>query len=378
MKMRIAQVCPTYYPHIGGVETHVKEISERLARKNFDVDVLTTDPFKKLPKEEIINNIMVKRFRSWAPNEAYYFSRELRKCLMKNSDSYDVVHAHSYHAFPALYAAQAKNRNKLVFTLHYLGRGQTFFRNLLHIPYRFIAQKMFKLSDKVICVSNYEKNLVTKNFRLKGERILIIPNGVNQDELSNYMWTPSPSRPRITYSGRLERYQKNLDKLIQSFKILVREYHVDAELVIIGNGTYEKGMKRLIERLGLQRRVTLKRWLLRRQYLEELASSSAFVMPSEHECYCISAAEAIVLGVPTIVANSTALSEFVESGLAFGIDIPITPEKIAGAVRKVLITPEISRTRSSRGRILSWDNVADRLERLYSEVLSSYESIGVP
>jgi len=101
-------------------------------------------------------------------------------------------------------------------------------------------------------------------------------------------------------------------------------------------------------------------------------------MPSEHECYCISAAEAIVLGVPTIVANSTALSEFVESGLAFGIDIPITPEKIAGAVRKVLITPEISRTRSSRGRILSWDNVADRLERLYSEVLSSYESIGVP
>jgi len=226
MKMRIAQVCPTYYPHIGGVETHVKEISERLARKNFDVDVLTTDPFKKLPKEEIINNIMVKRFRSWAPNEAYYFSRELRKCLMKNSDSYDVVHAHSYHAFPALYAAQAKNRNKLVFTLHYLGRGQTFFRNLLHIPYRFIAQKMFKLSDKVICVSNYEKNLVTKNFRLKGERILIIPNGVNQDELSNYMWTPSPSRPRITYSGRLERYQKNLDKLIQSFKILVREYHV--------------------------------------------------------------------------------------------------------------------------------------------------------
>lgn len=76
--MIIAQVCPRYYPFIGGVETYVKETSERLVKRGFVVDVLTTDPTGRLPSEEIINNVKVKRFRSWAPNENYHFSRALK------------------------------------------------------------------------------------------------------------------------------------------------------------------------------------------------------------------------------------------------------------------------------------------------------------
>jgi len=121
--MRILQICPRYYPDIGGVEEHVKNISERLAKKH-DVTVFTTDPSRKLPKQETINGVKIRRFKSWAPNEAYYFSRELKKCLMEDSYSFDIMHAHSYHAFPALYAAQAKGSNKLVFTPHYHGEGQ--------------------------------------------------------------------------------------------------------------------------------------------------------------------------------------------------------------------------------------------------------------
>ena len=30
VSLQIAQVCPRYYPYIGGVETHVKKISEKL------------------------------------------------------------------------------------------------------------------------------------------------------------------------------------------------------------------------------------------------------------------------------------------------------------------------------------------------------------
>ncbi len=40
--MRIAQVCHRYYPNEGGVEEHVKEISERLAKK-FHVEVISAD-----------------------------------------------------------------------------------------------------------------------------------------------------------------------------------------------------------------------------------------------------------------------------------------------------------------------------------------------
>ena len=89
--MKIAQVCPRYHPYIGGVETHVKEVSERLAKRGHEVEVLTTDPRGDLPKQEIIDGVIVRRFKSWAPGEAYYFSGALKRYLTENSRSYDVV-----------------------------------------------------------------------------------------------------------------------------------------------------------------------------------------------------------------------------------------------------------------------------------------------
>jgi len=62
--MKIAKVCPRYHPYIGGIETHVKEVGERLAKKGFEVEVLLTDLFSKLPREEIIEKVKVKRFKS--------------------------------------------------------------------------------------------------------------------------------------------------------------------------------------------------------------------------------------------------------------------------------------------------------------------------
>ena len=75
--MKIIQVCPRYYPDIGGVETDVKEMSERLVRKGFEVEVVCTDPSGKHPKEEFINGVEVRRFRSIAPYDAYFFAPQI-------------------------------------------------------------------------------------------------------------------------------------------------------------------------------------------------------------------------------------------------------------------------------------------------------------
>lgn len=97
--MKILQVCPRYYPFVGGVEEHVRNISERLVKKH-DVIVATTDPSRILPNEEIINGVKVVRFKSWAPHESYFFSRQLRKYLIGSSQHFDIVEAHTYSEFP--------------------------------------------------------------------------------------------------------------------------------------------------------------------------------------------------------------------------------------------------------------------------------------
>lgn len=80
--MKILQVSPGYFPAIGGVEEHVRNISERLAR-DYEITVFATDPSGELPKEEIINGVLVRRFKNFAPNAPYHISfeifRELRR-----------------------------------------------------------------------------------------------------------------------------------------------------------------------------------------------------------------------------------------------------------------------------------------------------------
>ncbi len=74
--MNILQVCPRYFPDIGGVETHVQEISERLVRQGHHVEVVCTDPRGVHPSQDCINGVHVRRFRSFAPNETSFRYRE--------------------------------------------------------------------------------------------------------------------------------------------------------------------------------------------------------------------------------------------------------------------------------------------------------------
>ena len=165
--MKIAQVCPRYSPDIGGVETDVKEISERLVLEGHDVEVITTDPSGKLKKKDMINGVKVTRFKSFAPGNAYYFAPQIYFYLKKHN--YDVIHAHSYHALPALFAALSERKKKFVFSPYYHRGGHTPFRNLLHKPYKFFGKMIFSRADTVICISEYEKGLVESDFNVAGK-----------------------------------------------------------------------------------------------------------------------------------------------------------------------------------------------------------------
>jgi len=356
--MKILQVCPRYYPHIGGVEEHVRNISERLVKRH-EVTVATTDPSGKLQKEEVINRVKVKRFESWAPNEAYYFSRELKKYLVKNSDSYDVVHAHSYHAFPAFYAAKAKNANKLIFTPHYHGTSHSLLRSLLHFPYKFLGKKIFEKADKIICVSNYERKLVIKRFNINANKVVVIPNGVNLDEFKGLKRRKKNCRVILSV-GRLEKY-KGMQCLIKALPKLDQ----DIILEIVGKGPYKSELIRLAKKLNVENRIRFFQDLPRTELLRKYADADIFVLLSRYEAYAMVVAEALCAKLPCIVTDNSALSEWVDSENCFGIDDPTNSDKLASLIKKVI-------GRKVKGvEIPDWDDVTDQLLHLYEGIVYS-------
>jgi glycosyltransferase involved in cell wall biosynthesis len=355
--MKIAQVCPDYYPYIGGAQKYVKEVSERLVRKGFSIDVLTTDRTGTLPAEEEINGVKVRRFKSWeglgsgiTPG-AYYFSRDLRRYLSRNSGSYDVVHAHIYAGLPALYAARAKAANRFVLN-PYRHRGtQSLFAKLLHIPWRLVARDIYQKADRILCVSDYERSLVLTDFGVEARKISLVPLGVNLDEFRSM--TKKEKSQTVLYVGRLERY-KGVEFLIRALPKL----DTNIRLEIDGKGPDRDRLVRLAKVLHVEDRVKYDT-STRAELLRKYAEAGVFVLLSKYETFSLSVADALASRTPCIVANSSALRDWIDYRNCFGIEYPIDIDELAHLIKSVI-------GRCAEGvKLRDWNDVVEQLIKLY-------------
>jgi glycosyltransferase involved in cell wall biosynthesis len=360
--MKVAQICARYAPYIGGVESHVMMISESIRSRNIDVEILTTDPSGKLPSDSFINGIQIRRFRSFAPGEAYYFSPRLHSFLRKHSSDYDIVHAHSYHSFPAVYAALTK-KSKLVLTPHYHGSGHTQVRRMLHVPYRFIGNMVLERADVVISVSSYERSLLVKDFKGIKAKTVIIPNGLKLQEFQE-LSKKKTTKKQILYVGRLEKY-KRIDCLIKSLRYLPD----DIQLQIIGTGPDKNRLLTLVSLLELRDRVVFLENLDRANLLQRYVDSSVFVLLSAHEAYGITVAEALASGTPCVVANTSALTEFIDNKNCFGVADPEQPEDVANVVLMAMVT------KVEKFKFFGWEEVAWRILDIYRAILAKSSAL---
>jgi len=352
--MNILQVCPKYFPAIGGVEEHVKNVSERLA-KEYEVTVFACDPSGKLPKREEINGVLVKRFKSFSPSDAYHISFEMARELRKSE--FDIVHGHNYHAFPLYFSRYAKTR-KFVVTPHYHGHGHTPVRDLLIRLYKPFGKKIFENADGIIAVSNYEKGLLIKDFGIDEDKISVIPNGVDLSEFSNSERIQKEP-PTILYVGRLEEY-KGVQHIIQALPLLDK----GLRLQIVGKGPYKGRLVKLIDRLGLNARVSFYQDLPRQELLTMYTKAGVFVLLSQHEAFSIVVAEALAAKTPCIVANTSALKQWVDNKSSFGIDYPVNSDKLAELINKV------AGKKVGDAKLWDWDEVTQQIAKLYQEWLN--------
>jgi glycosyltransferase involved in cell wall biosynthesis len=366
--LKVAQVCFRYYPILAGVEVHVTKLSESLTRKGIKVDVLTTDPTGRLPKEEVINNVFVRRFKSWAPMESFFISGELKSYLERHFSDYDVVHAHSYNDLPALYAAKAKESTKsnttFVFTTHYHGKGRNALTSFLHVLYKPFGRTIFEQADDVVCVSKYEKNLVEQNFPIARGKTLVIPNGVDKPDMTYLVKFDLGQLPAkyILYVGGIRSY-KRVDRILKAMKFLSDK---DTSLVIVGNGPAKKGIVQLARNLDLQDRLIFYENLNSEELDAVYRSAGVVVNLSELEAYGLVIAEALARGTPCVVSNSQALGEWADSVNCVALDDPDNPQSVARAIDSML------GKHVSGIKLQSWDDISQSLIKVYEQRMSSF------
>ena len=70
--MNILMVTPRFLPEMGGIETHVYEVSRRLVAMGHAVTVLTTDRSGHLLPTEQMQGVQVHRVSAWPKQRDYY------------------------------------------------------------------------------------------------------------------------------------------------------------------------------------------------------------------------------------------------------------------------------------------------------------------
>lgn len=345
--MKIVQVTPRYPPHTGGVETHVESISERLVKRGHEVVVHTADRGGDAPTRERRNGVQICRHRSFAPGSAFYVAPTITPAVRRTDAN--VVHAHNYHALPAMFAAVSVDHDRFVVTPHYHGESASGFRNRLLSAYRPLGRWVLDRADVVLAVSDWERNRLADNF---GVDATVVPNGIDVKRFANAI-PVNRSSEYLLCVGRLVRY-KGVQHAIRALEDLP-EY----DLLVAGSGPYRSELERLAEMRGVADRVEFLGHVPDENLPGLYAGAAVYLNLSEFEAFGMTVGEALASGAPCVVRDAAALSDWSDDEGVVVVDVP-SPSSVARAVNRVAGCQPQGRD------IVSWDEVVDDLIRIYA------------
>ncbi|MEA2622849.1 MAG: hypothetical protein QOH61_1759 [Chloroflexota bacterium] len=373
----VAIVSPRYAPAIGGVERHVERVATGLVRRGVPVDVIATDPSGKLPRVEMRDGVTVRRFPTLRGDDTYYVSPRLLRWLRGNAGRYALLHAHNYQTLvPAASRLAARHAGiPLVVTPHYHAAGHTWFRSLLHIPYRPLGRGVMRAADGVIANSVAEAGWIERDF---GVTASVIPNGVDMPATTASGGSPdgagssgpsdaSTGEVSILSVGRLAGY-KQVARVVTALPFLPST-HV---LTVVGEGPDSAPIAREAARLGVTDRVRLLGHVSAEELAERYAAADLFVTLSREESFGLTVLEAAAAGAPVVASDIPAHREvtgYANTGRIVLVDVDARDADLARAMERARAA---GRSSDRTGwRLPTWEQTVDGVLNTYEVILGA-------
>jgi glycosyltransferase involved in cell wall biosynthesis len=374
--MKIAQVAPYFYPHIGGVETHVYYLSKGFVKRGHEVTVYTSQ-VEGSKENEIYHGINVKRVKPLLTAFTTPVTPKLKKRIMQ--DKHDVIHAHYPPPLASYFGAKAskKMNTPYILTYHCDLVLPKFYGSLLTALYRStLGRRTLKNTNRVIVTTKTYAATSRDLWKIEPQ---VIPNAIDPFEF-NPKSSGENIRKRhdlndskmIMYVGRL-KYHKGLEYLIES--ALYTE--PDVKYVLVGGGEFKPRLERLINEKKLNDRIIFAGEVSNSDLPEYYAACDIFVLPSVSrlEAFGIVGLEAMASEKPVIISDIPGVREVIEEGVCGLLTEPMNPEDLGKKITRLLSDPELMKKMGKAGRRkvleeFTWENVVLQTEKLYEKILS--------
>jgi glycosyltransferase involved in cell wall biosynthesis len=229
--------------------------------------------------------------------------------------------------------------------------------NIKNEPYggitRYLMKHAYPKADRIIAVSEGIRKDLIEAFNLPGEKIKVIYNPVDIQEIETLSWEEPDhpwfhdGLPIIVSMGRLTK-QKGYPFLIKAFSTVRQSFH--CRLLIIGKGEDEGSLARMVKSLGMEGDVQFLGF--QRNPFKYMARSSVFVLSSLYEGLGNVIVEAMALGLPVISTDCpSGPSEIIEDSKS-GLLVPVKDEKaLTQAIVDVLTDDELRKGLSKEARL---------------------------
>ena len=350
-------------PEIGGIETHVEEVSRRLVRDHWDLEVLTTDRGGRLPRRETRSGIPVRRFRALPAERDWYASPGLGWALLR-ADA-DLVHVQGIHTLvpPLAMLVALVRRIPYVVTFHTGGNSSAFRTRMRGLQFRLLAP-LLRRADALVGVSRFEGRRFDEVTGLGDGAVRVVRNGGTLPEPAGEVAVD----PDLVVSiGRLERY-KGHHRAVEALPRIL-EQRPGARLLVLGSGPYEAELRALAERLGVADRVDVRFVppVERDTMATLLAGAGVVTLLSDYEAHPVAVMEALGLGRPAVVLRTSGLTELAEDGWVRGVDPGASAAEVADAILAQLDDP----VRVDPAELPDWESSAAGLAQVYADVLGT-------
>lgn len=305
--MKIAMLTSSFYPTLGGLQDHVRNLRNELTKKGHDVNIIVARKWL-IPSARSSVSEWITAYFVGVP----YTLRELLSITSKQG--LHVLHIHGFlepYVFCIPFLRLLSRQTRLVVTVHAVFSPTAKFRQIIFgLASRIVSIMSMNLADKVIVLTPQYMDLLASFGVLRG-KLTVIPGFLNAgkfDALSKATCArlflqefPRVRRGRckLLCVGRIDK-QKNLGTLIRALEIVVR-YCPETILIMVGPDAGDLDyVKRTIQRCGLQDKVMIAGQVTDQLLYGAYCVSDVFVMPSFAEGFPHVIAEAGLAGLPII------------------------------------------------------------------------------
>ena len=376
--MRIGIDARFYGPVGKGIGRYIQKLIEYLEKidfKNQYFIFLRQENFDLYqPKNKNFQKILIDYpWYSW--KEQFFLSFKLRKYKL------DLVHFPHFNV-PILY------RGKFVVTIHDLiitrfpGQRATTLPPILYrlkwLFYNIVIRSAVRRAKKIIAVSQFTKSEIVKYLKIKPEKVAVIYEAAEFTSHQSLVIDNQIKirfglkKPYILYVGNAYPH-KNLENLVSAFEILLKDYHQDLQLVLVGakDFFYQRLINRL-QKLKLESDRIILTGSISDQDLDQLYRQALiYVFPSFCEGFGLPGLEAMSRGVPVVASRAASLPEIYQQA-AFYFN-PRQIKEIAKAIFQVIndenLRNKLCQQGCQRVEKFSWRKTAEETMVVYLEAL---------